>query len=58
LELNLKVNNLLDKKYETSGYYEGYEYYNSASDSYYHWGGNKFWPVAGRNFVAGLRLGF
>ncbi len=51
LHLNLKANNILDEEYETAGYYDP-------------WGGpdwsgaNYYWPAAGRNFVAGLRLGF
>ncbi|MEA2095669.1 MAG: TonB-dependent receptor [Candidatus Cloacimonadota bacterium] len=51
LQLNLKVKNILDEEYETAGYYNA-------------WGGpdwsgaNYYWPAAGRNFVAGLRLGF
>ncbi|MDP8269205.1 MAG: TonB-dependent receptor [Candidatus Tenebribacter davisii] len=51
LQLNLKANNILDKEYETAGYYDP-------------WGGedwtgaNYYWPAAGRNFVAGLRVGF
>jgi len=49
--LNLKVNNLLDKEYETAGYYDP-------------WGGpdwsgaNYYFPGAGRNFIAGVRVGF
>ncbi|MDP8203009.1 MAG: TonB-dependent receptor [Candidatus Tenebribacter mawsonii] len=58
LQLNLRINNILNEEYETAGYYEGYEYYNSVSDSFYHLGESEFWPAAGRNFVAGLRLGF
>ncbi len=51
LQMNLKANNILDEEYETAGYYDP-------------WGGpdwtgaNYYWPAAGRNFVAGLRLGF
>jgi len=44
--LNLKVNNLLDKEYETSGYYDSWE------------GANYYFPGAGRNIIAGLRVGF
>lgn len=51
LQLNLKVNNILDEKYETAGYYDPW----GGQD----WSGaNYYWPAAGRNFVAGLRLGF
>jgi iron complex outermembrane receptor protein len=51
IELNFRVNNLLDKEYETAGYYDP-------------WGGpdwsgaNYYFPAAGRNFVAGIRVGF
>ncbi|NQT65778.1 MAG: TonB-dependent receptor [FCB group bacterium] len=51
LQLNLRVNNILDEEYETAGYYDP-------------WGGpdwtgaNYYWPAAGRNFVAGIRVGF
>jgi iron complex outermembrane receptor protein len=51
IELNFRVNNLLDKEYETAGYYDP-------------WGGpdwsgaNYYFPAAGRNFVAGVRVGF
>ncbi|MCF7793074.1 MAG: TonB-dependent receptor [Candidatus Cloacimonetes bacterium] len=49
--VNLKINNLLDKEYETSGYYDP-------------WGGpdwsgaNYYFPGAGRNIIAGIRVGF
>ncbi|MDO9576707.1 MAG: TonB-dependent receptor [Candidatus Cloacimonadales bacterium] len=58
VSINLKVNNLLDKEYETAGYYEGYDLYNSAMSSYYHWGENYYFPGAGRNVIAGIRVGF
>lgn len=51
VDLNLKVNNLLDKEYETSGYYDA-------------WGtdttppGNYLYPGAGRNIIMGIRFGF
>ncbi len=51
LQLNLKVNNILDEEYETAGYYDPW-----GSD--YEPPGNYYWPAAGRNFIAGLRLGF
>ena len=44
--LNAKVNNLLDEVYETAGYYDAWE------------GDNCYWPAAGRNFSAGIRVGF
>jgi len=51
LQLNMKVNNILDEEYETAGYYNAWGGEN--------WeGANYYWPAAGRNFVAGLRLGF
>ena len=51
LQLNLRVNNILDEEYETAGYYNPW----GGAD----WSGaNYYWPAAGRNFVAGLRLGF
>ncbi len=46
LQLNLKANNILNEEYETAGYYDSW-----ADEKYY-------FPAAGRNFVAGLRLGF
>jgi iron complex outermembrane recepter protein len=46
IALNLKVNNLLDKEYETSGYYDAWE------------GANYYFPGAGRNIITGLRVGF
>ena len=51
VELNLRINNILDKEYETAGYYDP-------------WGGpdwsgaNYYFPAAGRNFMAGVRVGF
>jgi len=51
VSLDLKVNNLLEIEYETSGYYDP-------------WGGpdwsgaNYYFPGAGRNIIAGLRVGF
>ncbi len=51
VELNVRVNNILDKEYETAGYYDP-------------WGGpdwsgaNYYFPAAGRNFIAGIRVGF
>jgi len=50
IELNLRINNILDKEYETAGYYDP-------------WGGpewsgaNYYFPAAGRNFMAGVRVG-
>ena len=46
LSLNLKVNNILDKEYETSGYYDAWE------------GANYYFPGAGRNIIAGIRVEF
>ncbi|MCF7858517.1 MAG: TonB-dependent receptor [Candidatus Cloacimonetes bacterium] len=46
LELNLKINNILDEEYETAGYYDTW-----SETSYY-------WPAAGRNYVVGVRLSF
>ncbi|MCK5051206.1 MAG: TonB-dependent receptor [Candidatus Cloacimonetes bacterium] len=51
LQLNLRVNNILDEEYETAGYYDPWGGQNWSGANYY-------WPAAGRNFVAGLRLGF
>jgi iron complex outermembrane receptor protein len=51
ISVNLKVNNLLYKEYETSGYYDP-------------WGGpdwsgaNYYFPAAGRNLIAGVRVRF
>ncbi len=51
LQLNMRINNVLDKEYETAGYYDS-------------WGGpdwsgaNYYWPAAGRNLIAGIRVGF
>jgi len=44
--LHLRFNNLLDKEYETSGYYDSWE------------GENYYYPGAGRNLIAGIRVGF
>jgi iron complex outermembrane receptor protein len=44
--LTLHANNLLDKEYETSGYYDAW-----AQENYYY-------PGPGRNFMAGLRMSF
>ncbi len=46
LKLNLSVNNVMDKKYETAGYYDSW-----GESSYY-------WPAAERNLMVGLRVGF
>lgn len=46
ISLIFKVNNLLDKKYETAGYYDSWE-----EEKYY-------FPGAGRNFVAAARVKF
>jgi iron complex outermembrane receptor protein len=43
-KLMLKINNLLDSKYETAGYYDSW--YNTAY----------FWPGAGRNFYASIQV--
>lgn len=51
IELSFRINNILDKEYETAGYYDP-------------WGGpdwngaNYYFPAAGRNFMFGLRVGF
>ncbi|MBL7149812.1 MAG: TonB-dependent receptor [Candidatus Cloacimonetes bacterium] len=51
LQLNVRINNILDEEYETAGYYDP-------------WGGpdwsgaNYYWPAADRNFMAGIRVGF
>jgi len=46
IELNLRINNILDKEYETAGYYDSWEE------------ANYYFPAAGRNFMLGLRVGF
>jgi iron complex outermembrane receptor protein len=46
IDLNLKIRNLLDKEYETSGYYDDWE------------GANYYFPGAGRNIIAGIRARF
>ncbi|MFO7896143.1 MAG: TonB-dependent receptor [Candidatus Cloacimonadales bacterium] len=46
-----KINNLLDEEYETAGYYNAW---GGADYS----GANYYWPAAGRNFSAGIRVGF
>jgi len=58
ISFNLKVNNLLNNEYKTSGYHEGYELYSIDSNQYYHWGENFYFPGAGRNIIAGIRMGF
>lgn len=51
LQLNIRLNNILNEEYETAGYYDPW----GGQD----WSGaNYYWPAAGRNFIAGLRLGF
>jgi len=49
--LNMKINNLLDKKYETSGYYDAW-------GGWYGPPGNYLFPGAGRNIIAGVRVSF
>ncbi|NQV18271.1 MAG: TonB-dependent receptor [Armatimonadetes bacterium] len=49
--LNLRVNNILDKEYETAGYYDPWGGPNWSGANYY-------FPAAGRNFMAGVRVGF
>ncbi len=44
MRLILKINNLLDKKYETAGYYDAW-----AAERFY-------WPAAGRNFYTSLEI--
>ncbi|MCD4796543.1 MAG: TonB-dependent receptor [Candidatus Cloacimonetes bacterium] len=51
IELNLRINNILDKEYETAGYYDSW-------GSVYGPPGNYYFPAAGRNFMAGVRVGF
>ncbi len=46
IELSFRINNILDKEYETAGYYDSWE------------GANYYFPAVGRNFVAGVRVGF
>lgn len=51
LKLNLSINNVMDKKYETAGYYDPW----GGAD----WSGaNYYWPAAERNLMVGLRVGF
>lgn len=51
LKLNISVNNVLNKKYETAGYYDPW----GGAD----WSGsNYYWPAAERNIMVGLRVGF
>jgi len=51
LEINIQANNILDKKYETAGYYDS-------------WGsnlgpaGNYYFPGAERNYMLGIRAAF
>jgi len=52
LVLTAQVNNLFDKKYEPNGYTFSY-YYNSELTTE-----NYFFPMAGRNFIIGLKLGW
>ncbi|MCK4654725.1 MAG: TonB-dependent receptor, partial [Candidatus Cloacimonetes bacterium] len=51
IELTFRVNNLLDEEYETAGYYDSW-------GSVYGPAGNYYWSAAGRNFMAGIRVGF
>ena len=49
--VNVKVNNLLDTEYETSGYYDPW----GGTD----WSGaNYYFPGSGRNIIAGFRVNF
>ena len=51
ITFSAKINNLLDETYETAGYYNAW----GGAD----WNGaNYYWPAAGRNFSAGIRVGF
>ncbi len=51
IELSFRINNILDEKYETAGYYDPW---GGPDES----GGNYYWPAAGRNFMARVRVGF
>jgi len=46
VKLNLSVNNVMDKEYETAGYYDSWEQ------------SNYYWPAAERNLMVGVRVGF
>ena len=46
LELSLRVNNIFNLRYETSGYYDSWD------------GKNYLFPAAGRNIILGVRMGF
>jgi len=49
--LNARVNNIFDEIYETAGYYDPWGGENGEGANYY-------WPAAGRNVAAGLRVSF
>ncbi len=51
IELSFRVNNIFDEEYETAGYYDSW-------GSVYGPAGNYYWPAAGRNIIAGVRIGF
>ena len=51
LQLNLRVNNILNEEYETAGYYDSW-------GSVYGPPGNYYWPAAERNLMVGIRVGF
>ena len=52
IELNLLINNILDVEYESNGYTWGYMWEG------YLYQQNNYYPQAGINFLAGLRLRF
>jgi len=51
LAINFQVNNILNKQYETAGYYNSWDEPGNPAGNYY-------WPGAERNFMVGIRAQF
>ncbi len=56
LELTLQVNNLFDVQYENNGYFFTFDVPNEGGNGVTTLDGNAFYPQAGINFLAGLRI--
>jgi iron complex outermembrane receptor protein len=52
LNIILQANNVFDKKYEPNGYTFSYYYGGSLTTE------NYYFPMAGRNFMAGVNMKF
>ena len=49
IKLNFRINNILNKEYETAGYYDSW-------GSVYGHAGNYYCTAAGRNIMLGVRM--